>query len=375
MVRNRVISFPRQIAICLSLCLIAILVVLSCQKDEGLKQKDPNALTKSQAKEYFEQTASTLIFLTTGTTPAGTKNADYSLTENMIINWDQALEGETADSYVVEVPIRMVHGLDAAVHKGLGQFNNVIKKVAINSSLLIFRLKGSGDYSHKVVYSVGEYLQGDCQSKFPFSSNKEGFSGYLITSSENGAIEHFLYYENNNVHTISASELITSRSQKIDKFGKDLPVMGFSLTLPVAILTKGGGGTSSGEDNLCPYCLQNGLSFNGDYYYCSNCNGYVYIFEYLVCPDCLSQLYNCLCICSHCGFFKKDCKCRPDEDELCPECGLPGCNGRCQQGGDNGIPYCDVCECPATQCHCGQYTVCPNCGQLNCDGHCDGGNN
>lgn len=69
MVRNRALSFPRQIIVCLSFSLIIALFALSCQKDGGIKQKDPNALTKSEAKAYFEQTATTLKFLTTNILP------------------------------------------------------------------------------------------------------------------------------------------------------------------------------------------------------------------------------------------------------------------------------------------------------------------
>lgn len=69
MVRNRAPSFPRQKIVCLSFSLIIALFALSCQKDGGIKQKDPNALTKSEAKAYFEQTATTLKFLTTNILP------------------------------------------------------------------------------------------------------------------------------------------------------------------------------------------------------------------------------------------------------------------------------------------------------------------
>ena len=64
MTSKRVTSFFGQITVCLTLILFSFLF------------KDPSALTKAQAKEYFEQTASTLKFLTTGITPADTKNAD-----------------------------------------------------------------------------------------------------------------------------------------------------------------------------------------------------------------------------------------------------------------------------------------------------------
>ena len=70
MISKRVPPFIRQITVCLTLILISFLFVLSCQKDESLKQKDPNALTKSQAKEYFEHNAKTIKFFTSTSGPA-----------------------------------------------------------------------------------------------------------------------------------------------------------------------------------------------------------------------------------------------------------------------------------------------------------------
>ena len=111
-------------------------------------------------------------------------------------------------------------------------------------------------------------------------------------------------------------------------------------------------------------------------YSCSYCGVILYFIEYSLCPDCYNQYSSCSCICVECSFFKKDCKCKVGEDELCPECGLPGCNKRCLQGIGGNIPYCETCEVFAPHCHCGQYTFCKTCGQINnclCNG--SGGNN
>ncbi|MBP5423124.1 MAG: hypothetical protein J6Y78_11845, partial [Paludibacteraceae bacterium] len=185
MISKRVTSFFRRITVCLTLILIPFLFVLSCQKDEGLKQKDLNALTKAQAKEYFEQTASTLKFLTAGTIPAGTKNADYSLTENMIIDWDEALEGETVDSYVVEIPISMVCPVTALMYDGIGHFNKNIRQVQMNASLLIEKHKADGSLHYSVVTTVGSY-SATVNSKYGFLCDKSSFYGYQIFNEENG---------------------------------------------------------------------------------------------------------------------------------------------------------------------------------------------
>ena len=48
-------------------------LLFSCQEYEDVKYDNPDAFTKFQAKDYFEQTASTLKFITASSTPVGTK--------------------------------------------------------------------------------------------------------------------------------------------------------------------------------------------------------------------------------------------------------------------------------------------------------------
>ena len=76
MISKRVTSFIRRITVCLTFFTMIVLFALSCQKDGGIKQKDPNALTKSEAKAYFEQAAATLKFLTA---PCGPANQEPGL--------------------------------------------------------------------------------------------------------------------------------------------------------------------------------------------------------------------------------------------------------------------------------------------------------
>lgn len=376
MVRNRVISFPRQIIVCLSLSLIIFLFALSCQKDEGIKQKDPNALTKAQAKEYFEQTAQTLKFITTGITPSVTKGADHSLTENMIIEWEQALEGENAESYLVEVPIRMASSITALLYDGIGHLNKNIRPVQMNISLLIEQHKADGFIHHSVVTTIGTFKNVSNDSKYCFLCDKQMFSGYQLFSTEDGQMTSSYLYINGIAHSVNL--LQTNQITKIDSTGVDLLYSGIRLISRSRPATKGGGGHSSGEDFNCPYCGGPLSGQPGGVYVCNNCLIYFYDLFDVRCPDCGELAQYCICVCPQCGFpnrYFNKCNCDVGDDQLCPECGQPGCNRRCLQGGGNGEPYCYVCDCPATQCHCGQYTVCPNCGQLNCDGHCDGGNN
>ena len=332
MISKRITSLYRRITVCLTLILFSLFFVLSCQKDEGLKQKDLNALTKAQAKEYFEQTASTLKFLTAGTIPAGTKNADYSLTENMIIDWDEALEGETVDSYVVEIPISMVCPVTALMYDGIGHFNKNIRQVQMNASLLIEKHKADGSLHYSVVTTVGSY-SATVNSKYGFLCDKSSFSGYQIFSDEEGnCIKSFVI---KNGIIIFASLIPQREIKKVDSCGKDYHFVGLSFCTSKVALTKGGGGESSGEDSRCPYCGRY-LSITNGVPYCSHCEEFFEEWTFTICPDCLRPIYDCDCACPICGYpnrYGNTCMCEPGPfDKRCPVCGLYGCNG--QHGGD-----------------------------------------
>lgn len=303
MISKRVTSFFRRITVCLTISLVSFLFVLSCQKDEGLKQKDPNALTKSQAKEYFEQTASTLKFLTTGTTPAGTKNADYSLTENMIIEWDQAIEGETANSYIVEIPIRMVSPVTALLYDGIGHFNKNIRQVQMNTSLLIEKHKADGCFHHSVVTTVGSYST-TVNSKYGFLCDKSSFSGYQIFSAENGKLLNTMYYN----HGDGKMRTLYTENQipKVDSLGVDLIHRGIAFCFSKLILTKGDAGGTSGEDSICPSCGGKMTLTNYGTYIHLQCACGQEIIVFIDISDCCSEcnypIQLCQCICSVCGY-------------------------------------------------------------------------
>ena len=76
MINKLITFFLRRVIVFITL--FSILLLSSCNKYEELKQRDSNALTKFQAKDYFEQTASTLKFITASSTPVGTKDVDCS---------------------------------------------------------------------------------------------------------------------------------------------------------------------------------------------------------------------------------------------------------------------------------------------------------
>ena len=335
MISKRITSLYRRITVCLTLILFSLFFVLSCQKDEGLKQKDLNALTKAQAKEYFEQTASTLKFLTAGTIPAGTKNADYSLTENMIINWDQALEGETADSYVVEVPISMVSPITALMYDGVGHFNKNIHQAQMNASLLIEKHKADGCMHHLLVTTVGSYSKAVANTKYGFLCDKASFSGYQIFSSEEGIMESSKLYSKGLV--FDADLLPTDQMIKVDSLGTDRIYSGLRFGSSSRPSTKGGGGLDSGEDFTCPYCGGT-LSNEGGYYVCNNCIIYFYDMFDVRCPYCLELVQYCTCVCPKCGFpnrYFNTCMCNPPSGDQCPYCGTYGCNGQCGGGADS----------------------------------------
>ncbi|MBP5517540.1 MAG: hypothetical protein J6X91_02600 [Bacteroidales bacterium] len=336
MVRNRVISFPRQIIVCLSLSLIIALFSLSCQKDDGIKPKDPSALTTAQAKDYFEQTAQTLKFITAGITPTGTKNADNSFTSNMVLEWTQALEGDNAESYFVEIPVRMASPVFALLYDGIGHLNKNIRQVQMSTSLLIEKHKEDGCIHHSIVTTIGSYSTVSNESKYCFLSDKQYFSGYQIFSTEDGLTTSSFLYKNGISHLV---ELIqTNQITKVDSTGSDFLYSGIRLMTNYKPSTKGGGGgPSSGEDFICPYCQHPLVTENG-IYMCISCNVYFYDLIGVVCPDCNEIIPNCLCVCPKCGFpnrYGNHCLC----GDYCPYCGANGCDGNCEggEGGNNNM--------------------------------------
>ncbi len=335
MISKRVTSFIRRITVCLTFFTMIVLFALSCQKDGGIKQKDPNALTKSEAKAYFEQAAATLKFLTAPCGPAETKNQDYSLTENMVIEWDQALEGETADSYVVEVPIRMVSPVSALLYDGIGHLNKNIRQVQMNVSLVIEKHKDDGCIHHYVSTTVGSYSKSVANTKYGFLCDKTSFTGYLIFSSEDGYMKSSKLYSKGLV--FDADLLPSDQMIKVDSLGKDLIYSGLRLGSSNRPSTKGGGGLDSGEDFTCPYC-GGSLSNEGSYYVCNNCIVYFYDMFNVRCPYCLELAQYCTCVCPKCGFpnrYFNSCMCNPSSGDQCPYCGVYGCNGQCGGGADS----------------------------------------
>lgn len=365
MISKRVTSLFRRITVCLTVSLLSLLFVLSCQKDEGLKQKDSNALTKAQAKEYFENNACTLKFLTAGSTLAGTKNADYSLTENMIIEWDQALEGEIEDSYVVEIPIRMVSPITVLLYDGVGHLNKNIRQVQMTISLLIERHKDDACLNHYLVTTIGSYLGNLGDIRYGYLANKTSFSGYQIFSTADG----MLLKANNYQAGISRERFLFTEKQisKIDSLGRDLKFKGISFVFSKGALTKGGGGLTSGEDKACtnPDCYDTMwvMEVNSFYiiYWCPTCGTQtiVYIDPLDTCPVCLCPQQLCIC-CTVCHYYpciccdechSYPCICNPNpepdpepdpntnpeepekpepDDTTCDLCGRQGCDGSCQ---------------------------------------------
>ncbi len=341
-------SSYRQVKLYLSITLFLFTFFLSsCHKFDELKQRDSNALTKFQAKDYFEQTASTLKFITASSTPVGTKDVDCSLTENMIIEWEQALEGETEDSYIVEIPIRMAYPVQALIYDGEGHINHNPHFVQMNVSLLINKHKSGGCIHHSIVTTVGSYSS-TADSKYGFLSDKSSFSGYQFFSSEEGDLLSTHRYKNG---VYESRELLTEdQFIKVDSLGKDIHFRGISFVCFQGVTTKGGDNLASGEDNKCPSCGNEMTLVYSNYilcYHCTKCDIYLnsFIDPENICMFCAHPKDDCQC-CKNCNTYP--CKCGPvsgpgpgeeqeqdkndqgDNISICSFCGGDACNGLCQ---------------------------------------------
>ena len=328
----------------LSVCLVS---VPSCQKDSNGKGDDPNRLTSKEAKEYFEQHSTCLRFLSVGgDKPSGTKSA---LTENMIIDWDSAIESETTDAYFVEVPINMATPIFALLYDGVGHLNTNIRRVIVNNSLLIKREKGCNTILQSLVSTIGKHSKtvDSNKNRYCFSSDKRWFDVYQIYSTLDGNILETKVFRGgqSKVTTLIDGSLFV----KVDSLGRDIHFKGISFAFKKnGPSTKGGGGISSGEDNVCPEC-GGVLSFN-NYGFCLElvCNcGYTFVLyidldDY--CSGCGFPNPLCVCTCPSCGNYLRNCTCSQPGGNSCPFCGVPGCNGQCGGGADStGIGRPESC--------------------------------
>lgn len=316
----------------LSVCFVS---VPSCQKDSNGKGDDPNRLSAKEAKEFFEQHSTCLRFLSVGgDKPSGTKSA---LTENMIIDWDSAIESETTDAYFVEVPINMVSPISAHLYDGIGHMHKNIRPVLVNMSLLIERHKSDNCTHSSVVTTIGSYSNNTIPARYCYSSNKTSFSGYQIFSTENGTYTTSRIFKNGRF--VETTLTNGNQVQKIDSTGKDLFYSGISISLSKSLFTKGGdSGGTTGEDMVCPGCFNTLVNQGNGLFYCPNCQIYVVDINNTICPDCLCFVYECQCICPKCGFpnkYGKKCMCESPSGDPCPICGVHGCNGQCGGGADS----------------------------------------
>lgn len=316
----------------LSVCFVS---VPSCQKDSNGKGDDPKRLSAKEAKEFFEQHSTCLRFLSVGgDKPSGTKSA---LTENMIIDWDSAIECETSDAYFVEVPINMASPISAIMYDGLGKRNTKIKNVTVKSSLLIERQKKEGLMSISLVTMVGLFANNQ-DTRWCVSCNKDHFNGYQIFSKTNGDILCSYYYHDGikEQRTLYREQQIT----RIDAFGRDLPLRGITFIVSNYVLTRGGGGGASGESTQCPSCgaTINVNNIQNGYYQCPPpCGAYflVLIDPNLYCEGCGFPFSECRC-CNICHYYPCSCN-PPGGNDCCPICGVPGCNGQCGGGADSTV--------------------------------------
>ena len=268
------------------LLFVCFVSVPSCQKDSNGKGDDPDRLTTKEAKELFEQHSTCLRFLSVGgDKPSGTKSA---LTENMIIDWDSAIESETTDAYFVEVPINISSPISANLYDGIGHMHKNIRPVQVNMSLLIERHKSDNCTHSSVVTTIGCYSNNTISARYCYSSNKLSFSGYQIFSKEDGTYTSSRIFKDGRF----VENALTSgcKVQKVDSTGKDLLYSGIQLMSSRALLTKGGGGGGSGEDMVCPGCF-GPLVNNDGYYYCPTCELLIGLISNTICPDCLCFVY------------------------------------------------------------------------------------
>lgn len=335
------------------LALVSVsLFVYSCLKQEFInhvKTELNENFTLSEARSLFESNAKDLRlveFSYSHKSDLKTKSANMS--ENVIPDWDKAVQTTNSNSIMFEIPFKQNAKSSAILISKSDSIVTYLKKVTVESSLVIQKFPEIDTVRYFVVTVLGEYIGNEDINKanpFCYNGDRKGFEGYVIISDLDGCVLDTYYYAKGgrkHVRIKPETEANTFSKYTIIRMSK------------ISALTKGGG-YESGEDvfpcdipgcagqvvdgvcNACGVRYIAGVIVEDDAEYCSECNQFI---------------GQCIC-CSVC--HRLPCIC--NDPVPCPYCEDPYCNGECQT-----FHFCT---------NCGTELVngsCPSCnGQPNGD--------
>ena len=322
---------------------LAFALLGSCQKEDRvslLEEQKRYKFTLAEAKEYFysEVTDLQLPSQTIGKVKSGLPD----LNDITTIDWKNADVKDYVNYLSYEVPLHNSRHTHAVMLQKIGVDSVLCENADVRYSLLLQRAK-SKDTTRMLVSTIislakdrkrVEKLQSD-----RFHGNRRGFTGYVIVSTLEGAVESIYSYDKGNREYYGKYTISTNVDSMRNNSG------GFSF---VVMGGGGDGGYGYSEQGHCRMCGKYGLLYQPDWY-CLTCTTHELPGPVVKPGDGGGDSHVCdkcgeiPCVCCHCGGgCHCDCgysciNCSGNEDTFaCPYCGRTNCPGDCQRGGGEG---------------------------------------
>ena len=185
-----------------SVIVLAFAALGSCQKDDGsslLEEQKRYKFTLSEAKEYFYSEATDLRL--PSQTIGKVKSGELNINDITTIDWKRAEVKDYTNYLSYEIPLHNSRHTHAVMLQKIGADSVLSEYADVHYSLLLQRAK-SKDTTRMLVSTiislVKERKRVDKLHSNRFHGNRRGFTGYVIVSTLEGAVESIYSYDKGN---------------------------------------------------------------------------------------------------------------------------------------------------------------------------------
>ena len=348
----------------------ALLVCFGCSEQTDITPniEAKKTLDVKQAKEAFVRDYTAAVEARSETTRA-LEHIYYTLADTDYTPlWDKAKNTENDHVLSIDVPLYSVSGAFASDTDGENMRMATQKLIVIQSKksgdTFSYLLTLCPDVACAEKYSdlndVFTHL-GDC-TKFSGLAIYTSLAGELVAVNKfvNGTEAGYVYVGNPEAD----QHALHHQAEHLMEYMK------YYLSSGPVEMTRGGGESDKGYENLCAYCLQDPCKC-AYYEICDDCGRYK-------APDGVVDYGACQCgkedvgeekMCEWCSRPRAECICveKPDTD-FCDDCHFPKDACICDFFEGEGDP-CNICGQVVCVCPNGG-NACPICGEITCNGDC-----
>ncbi|MDR0754668.1 MAG: hypothetical protein LBF04_04690 [Prevotellaceae bacterium] len=314
MINNKLLNISLKTNL-LIVVIIIMISIISCYDSLYNNNKDniyKDKLTVTEVKDVFRQK---IRDYETVKMNRHTKVAKSFFPEDYTPQWNKAVMSENEYIWSMDIPILTSNRLMVISR---GKTDTIYTPVP--QKLVIIKNKESGE---KYMFILTLIPDIDCSAKFKNGVEKtythvgdvSNFTGIAVYSTWNGKVIQIKRQSKKDITQLNFKDRKISKNEKTDKLG---------------IIT-------SGMGELV-------LMGDGDDWFL----GEIESSEVTWCRWCWHRIDECTCgdpqYCSVCGYSVCICDEYSDDnnysnDDVCPNCGRPNCDGTCESGGNNNGSY------------------------------------